>query len=120
MAPFSVSKRHSIKRDVSSEAIKRKLELQDKMIAKLKEDIQLREQEMKKAQDKMSIKISRLQNENTSLKKSKPVSRVPFNMSSTKIQDLKASPPKRSASKLAVFQAPNAKEAPSTPVESEY
>ena len=81
VAPFSVTKRHSIKRDVSSEAIKKKLESQDKMIAKLREDIQLREQEMKKAQDKMSFKINRLQNENTSLKKAKP--RVPFNMSSS-------------------------------------
>ena len=120
VAPFTLTKRHSIKRDVSSEAIKRKLESQDKMIARLREDIQLREQEMKKAQDKMSLKINRLQNENTSLKKSKPVSRVPFNMSTTQIQDLKASPPKRNVSKLAVFHPTKAKEAPSMPVESEY
>jgi hypothetical protein len=39
VAPFTVTKRRSIKRDVSSEAIKKKLESQDKMIAKLREDI---------------------------------------------------------------------------------
>ena len=75
---------------------------------------------MKKAQDKMSLKINRLQNENITLKKSKPVSRVPFNMSTTNIQEPKASIPKRNPSKLAVFQPTKAKEAPSTPVESEY
>ena len=70
------------------------------MIAKLKDDMLQRDLDMKKAQEKMTLKIHRLQNENTSLKKSK--SRAPFNMSTATVAP-KQRIEKRSPSKLAVF-----------------